>query len=947
MGLSGSQSQKLQNALIDAFPEKSSLEQMLFFKLDKNLNAIASEGNLSQIVFELIRRAEAENWVEDLVAAARRANSSNERLKDFAESLGIPSVGEKATDHYQSQLRPDKPFQAPPLPTYYVDRPEYSQDLKTRLLTNSSDARTLVVTAIHGLGSVGKSTLATALAHDKEVQAHFSNGILWATLGQQPNLLSLLSGWVQALGDYSFKATSVEATSLQLRTLLHEKAVLLVVDDAWNPSDAQAFNVGGAHCQVLVTTREGAIAQVLGASTYSLDVMTPSQAMELLTKKIGRNLTDTETQSAETLAQAVGYLPLALELAAAQIAGGTSWAIIVQDIQQEVARLKTLDDKSARDASDEASLKRLSLTASLNLSIQRLQEETRSNFIWLGILPEDVNITQKMTATLWDMDDERDAADDLEYFQGKALLLSGVPLTDGTPTYRLHDLFHDLARNLLTASPKPKRKGNLPGLGITLPNAHATFLEKYRNLTDKNLWHTLPNDGYIHQHLVWHLEKAEQVEEIHKLLAEESETGGNGWYEACDRLGQTANFVTNVAHGWKLVEDFWTEKTLPQVIGWQCRYALIIASLNSLAANLPIKLLIVLLKKYIWTPEQGLAYILQSSNLVKRAELLTELADYLPQNLKELALSKAVAAAREIQDDSSRALVLSSLAPKRPELLPEAVASAREIQDDSSRARALISLVDKLPELLPEAVATAREIQSARYRARALSSLAPKLPPELLPDAVAAAREIQDDSSRADALISLAPKLPPELLPEAVAAAREIQSARYRALALSSLAPKLPELLPEAVAAAREIQDDSSRALVLSSLASKLPELLPEAVAAAREIQDDHYRADVLSSLVDKLPPELLPEAVAAAREIQDDSSRADVLSSLVDKLSQIRKTQLFHPWKETLHISSLRTRPELLSDIKALTPVIFSLGGEQAVKDTASAIQDVSRWWP
>ena len=113
----------------------------------------------------------------------------------------------------------------------------------------------MVVTAIHGLGSVGKSTIAAALAHDEEVQAYFSDGILWATLGQQPNLLSLLSSWVKALGDYSFKAISVEATSNQLRTLLCDKAVLLVVDDTWNTEDTQAFNVGGARCLVLVTTR--------------------------------------------------------------------------------------------------------------------------------------------------------------------------------------------------------------------------------------------------------------------------------------------------------------------------------------------------------------------------------------------------------------------------------------------------------------------------------------------------------------------------------------------------------------------------------------------------------------------------------------------------------------------------------------------------------------------
>lgn len=299
------------------------------------------------------------------------------------------------------------PFQIQSLPTYYVDRPEYSQELKKRLLTESSDVRTLVVTAIHGLGSIGKSTLAKALAHDEDVQNHFCDGILWATLGQEPNLLSLLSGWVQQLGD-NFKATSVEATSNHLRTLLHNKAVLLVVDDAWDTEDIEAFKVGGARCQVLVTTRE---VNVSGAETFSLDVMQPSQAMELLTKKLGRKLGETETQEAEALAKALGYLPLALDLAAAQVDCGTAWKVLLQDMQQEVARLKTLDDPLARDANDEASLKRLSLTASLNLSIKErlpgqkggLSRQEREDFIWLGILPEDVNITQKMIATLWDM----------------------------------------------------------------------------------------------------------------------------------------------------------------------------------------------------------------------------------------------------------------------------------------------------------------------------------------------------------------------------------------------------------------------------------------------------------------------------------------------------------------------------------------------------------------
>ena len=191
------------------------------------------------------------------------------------------------------------------------------------------------------------------------------------------------------------------------------------------------------------------------------------------------------------------------------------------------------------------------------------------------------------------------------------------------------------------------------------------------------------------------------------MLQEETESGSNGWYEACDRNRpvQTANFVTDVIRAWQLAEDDkQTDINLSHVVGLQCRYALIIASLNSLSANLPVELLIALIQKNVWTPEQGLAYVLQSSNPKQKANLLTELVNHLPPNLKELGLKKALAAAREIQDERERAKALSSLAEKLPpELLPEALAAAREIQSESDRANALRSLAEKLPsDLLQE-----------------------------------------------------------------------------------------------------------------------------------------------------------------------------------------------------------------------------------------------------
>ncbi|MBW4455864.1 MAG: hypothetical protein KME55_25970 [Nostoc indistinguendum CM1-VF10] len=188
--------------------------------------------------------------------------------------------------------------------------------------------------------------------------------------------------------------------------------------------------------------------------------------------------------------------------------------------------------------------------------------------------------------------------------------------------------------------------------------------------------------------------------------------------------------------------------------------------------NLPQGLLAALLQKHIWVPEQGLAYALQSSNPQTKASLLTEIIDYLPQNQKEEALQKALAA-------------------------------VRTITPGIARADALRVLVDKLPELLPEALAAIRAIQDEWCRAKALIALAPKLPPELLPEALAIARDRHRNSDycRVHALRVLADKLP-ELLPEALAAARamtdiEFEGEWYHADALRVLADKLPELLPE------------------------------------------------------------------------------------------------------------------------------------------------------
>ncbi|MBE8996355.1 NB-ARC domain-containing protein, partial [Microcystis aeruginosa] len=366
--------------------------------------------------------------------------------------------------------------QAPPKPSYFVERPEVSIELNKLLLSETTEKTgTLVISAIYGLGGIGKSTLAAALAQEKEVQAFFTDGIFWATLGQQPDILSFLHGWIQALGDYNFKPTGIDAASLHLRTLLADKKALLVVDDLWNVEDIDPFRVAVNQCKLLVTTRE---VPVKGAIRYDLDVMTESQSLALLTGYLKHELNLADQKQAKILAKIVGYLPLALELTAAQIEDGIPWAELIEDLRAEIAHLEILDRLEAGDTANEEKRKHYSLIACFNLSLKRLNGQRLRQFSWLGVLPDDVTITEKMATTLWNCP-VREARQTLRYLRGKALLLTGVS-SEQLTSYRVHDLLHDLARNLILASPHPETDYQLPGLGLSMAEAHQQLLQRYQ-----------------------------------------------------------------------------------------------------------------------------------------------------------------------------------------------------------------------------------------------------------------------------------------------------------------------------------------------------------------------------------------------------------------------------------------------------------------------------------
>jgi hypothetical protein len=648
---------------------------------------------------------------ESLLAAIKDLSQLNHELLDRVQSLPHLPIG--------------APFQAEPLPEYLVDRPDVSAVLLDTLLVEPAPNRnSLAITAIHGIGGAGKSVVASVLAHHPRVRQRFSDGVLWATLGQEPNLLSLLSGWVQALGDYRFRPDSPESTSAHLRTLLQEKATLLILDDVWDAANALPFLVGGSRCHVLITTRDDLIAQAVGAASYSLDSMTPQQSVELLTKRLQPSVNKVEQSSALDLAQALGNLPLAIKLAAAQIADGVSIDELLGELRAEIFELEALDLPGTEELVDSDTRKRLSVQAAFHLSLRRLSQERRERFAWLGVLPKNVTFGPAMVSTLWGTN-IRGARETLRYLRDKALISLGSQRTEGAPIYRLHNLMHDSARTLLTSPVVPEQRGELPGMDLSLSAAHSELLKRYRATINDGPWHTLADDGYIHAHLVWHLHQAEQFEEIHSLLAEETTDHRNGWFQTRERLGQTAGYLEDLTLARLIVAT--ANASLEQStsnVGLEVRYALMVASVNTRAGNIPGPLLAQFAKT---NPAQALAYVLRMDHSIQ-ANVLAELALHLPESL----LTEAVQTIWRSSDESYRFELLKALLPHLPQLL------IQEIYNECNTATGYpfifsLTLAPRLPDAVKlDVLNEGNELASANnnvlIRTNTLKELASCLP---------------------------------------------------------------------------------------------------------------------------------------------------------------------------------------------------------------------------
>lgn len=482
-------------------------------------------------------------------------------------------------------------------------------------------------------------------------------------------------------------------------------------------------------------------------------------------------------------------------------------------------------------------------------------------------------------------------------------------------TYRL---YHTTLAEFIT-SPNTRDSPEYAYCYVNPTEQNQSIVNYYRQ--GKTSWEAvdlkqIAEDAYGRHHIAHHLVQSGRIDELHNLLTlevydERFKKKRPAWFDMKARIGDTAGFLEDVRLAWTQAEQTF-DCNPGQSIGQQCRYALIVTSVNSLAGNIPPALPSMLLKKKIWEePSQGLAYARQIPDPEQRAEALAGLAPYLDEALKDKVLQEALAATQTIKDHYWRQAALIRLYPKLPKLLlrsllREPLPSAQVLEDAYKRGNIWVEVKSNLSEPLEEdqlrkALAATRLMENEPDKVDELTKLAPHLPAPLLQKALEIANAIQGDFQHTLALARLGPRLV-ELgrKQELLSAAQTIEYTHRRTVALTRLVPHVSELvkdrkLKKALAEVLAIADEHWQAEALTELAeqtSHFPEqwqdeVLQKALAVAQTIGDEHRRAEALVTLAIYLAElSSQKEALDAVRGIKDERWRAEALTELAEQTS-------------------------------------------------------------
>jgi DNA-binding SARP family transcriptional activator/tetratricopeptide (TPR) repeat protein len=308
--------------------------QEMLFELEVEL------GRHHAVVTELAGLAAAhpfrEKLASSLMLALYRSGRPAEALATYrrlrrilSDELGI-EPSESTTALHDRILHNDDALRVPVpgrrfLPHDIPDFTGRSEELQ-RLDAARAGTDLMVVSAVVGIGGVGKTALAVHWAH--RVAARFPDGQLYLDLRGYDDRRPLppaeaLGALLRALGVPPQRIpTDPEEASALYRATLADQRVLIFLDNAASAAQVRPLLPSAPGTLVLVTSRDalGGLIARDGARRFDVGLLPLTDAVELLTRILGSERVAGDVAAAEDLVTACGHLPLALRIAAANLA---------------------------------------------------------------------------------------------------------------------------------------------------------------------------------------------------------------------------------------------------------------------------------------------------------------------------------------------------------------------------------------------------------------------------------------------------------------------------------------------------------------------------------------------------------------------------------------------------------------------------------------------------
>ncbi|MFJ4779223.1 BTAD domain-containing putative transcriptional regulator [Streptomyces sp. NPDC088762] len=323
-----------------------------------------------------------------------------------------------------------RPAQLPATVPDFTGRTSFVEELGS-ILSGGTEGQVMAVSALAGIGGVGKTTLAVHVAHT--ARPHFPDGQLYADLqgteARPAEPEAVLGSFLRALGtpDTAIPDSPADRAALY-RSTLDGRRVLVLLDNARDAAQVRPLLPGTAGCAALVTSRVR-MAGLAGAHLVDLDVMSPEEALQLFTRIVGEERVRAERQAALDVVGACGFLPLAIRIAASRLAARRTWTV-------SVLAAKLADE---RRRLDELQTGDLAVKATFELGYGQLEPAQQRAFRLLG-LADGPDISLSAAAAVLDLP-EYDTEDLLEALVDCSLLESAAP-----GRYRFHDLVRLYAR---------------------------------------------------------------------------------------------------------------------------------------------------------------------------------------------------------------------------------------------------------------------------------------------------------------------------------------------------------------------------------------------------------------------------------------------------------------------------------------------------------------------